>query len=133
MSKHMTGMMAVVLTAAAMLFTAPAFADHRPGNVVVMGGTMSLTGRRHIERARRIHNARKLYLEGLNARGGLLGHKVEYKIYDDGAATVNYYRPLIELYVKLITEDKVDLVLGPFGSNMKIGRSAWQSLMLQIT
>ena len=117
MTRYLTGVMVAAFAAAGMLFAAPAFADHRPGNVVVMGGTLPLTGRRHIERARRIHNARKLYVDELNARGGLLGHKVELKIYDDGAATITDYRPLIELYVKLITEDKVDLVLGPYGSN----------------
>ncbi len=44
MSKHLTGVMIVAL-AAATFFTAPAFADHRPGNVVVMGGTLSLTAK----------------------------------------------------------------------------------------
>ncbi len=45
MKKHPIAILsAAVLAAAAVLFTAPAFADHRPGNVVVMGGTVSLTG-----------------------------------------------------------------------------------------
>ena len=41
---HLTGVTVAVL-AAALFFTAPAFADHRSGNVVVMGGTLLLTGR----------------------------------------------------------------------------------------
>ena len=46
MSKHLIGMIVGALAAVAMvLLTAPAFADHRPGNVVVMGGTLLLTGR----------------------------------------------------------------------------------------
>jgi ABC-type branched-subunit amino acid transport system substrate-binding protein len=45
-----------------------AFADHRPGNVVVMGGTMSQSGR-YAEPAGRQMNAVKLYVEELNARG----------------------------------------------------------------
>ena len=44
MNRHLTGVMAAALAAAAFL-TAPAYADHRPGDVVVMGGTLSLTGR----------------------------------------------------------------------------------------
>ncbi len=39
MNKHLTGVIATVFTAT-VLFTAPAFADHRPGNVVVMGGQL---------------------------------------------------------------------------------------------
>ncbi|MEE9602932.1 MAG: amino acid ABC transporter substrate-binding protein [Thermoguttaceae bacterium] len=88
-----------------------ALADHRPGNVVVMGGTVSLTGR-YVEPSGRIHNGQKLYVEELNAGGGLLGHKVELKFYDDKSDK----RTAIELYQKLITEDKVDLVLGPYSS-----------------
>ncbi len=88
-----------------------ALADHRPGNVVVMGGTVSQTGR-YVEPAGRIHNGQILYVEELNAGGGLLGHKVELKFYDDKSDK----RTAIELYQKLITEDKVDLVLGPYSS-----------------
>ncbi len=43
MSKHLSGAMVAVFAAAAFV-TAPTFAGHRPGNVVVMGGTMALTG-----------------------------------------------------------------------------------------
>ena len=97
--------------AAATSFVSTAFANHRPGNVVVMGGTMAQSGR-YAEIGRRDFNAKKLYVEELNARGGLLGHKVELRIMDDKSD-----RPTaIELYKKLITEDKVDLILGPYSS-----------------
>jgi branched-chain amino acid transport system substrate-binding protein len=76
-----------------------------------MGGTLSLTGRFAVP-AERIYNARKLYVDDLNARGGLLGHRVELRILDDKSDK----RTAIELYQKLITKDKVDLVLGPYGS-----------------
>ena len=112
MSKHLSGVMVAVF-AAAMLFPSPAFADHRPGNVVVIGGTMSLTGYKAVPAGRTL-NARKLYVEELNARGGLLGHKVEYRVYDDKSDR----RTAIELYEKLITEDRVDLVMGPYSSNL---------------
>ncbi len=110
MSKQLSGVM-VAAFATAMLYPTPASADHRPGNVVVMGGTLSLTGRL-AGSGGRYHNSFKLYVDELNARGGLLGHKVELKIYDDKFDS----RTAVELYEKLITEDKVDLVLGPFGS-----------------
>ncbi len=35
----------IAVLAAAVLYAGTAFADHRPGNLVVMGGTLSLTGR----------------------------------------------------------------------------------------
>jgi hypothetical protein len=53
------------------MFTAPALADHRPGNVVVMGGTWSLTGRNAI-RSKLHSDTMELYVDELNARGGLL-------------------------------------------------------------
>ncbi len=112
MSKHLTAVMVAVFAAAG-LFAAPAFAGHRPGNVVVMGGTLSLTGRFAVQAGRYI-NARKLYVDELNARGGLLGHKVEMRILDDKSDI----QTAITLYEKLITEDKVDLVLGPSGSRL---------------
>ena len=64
-------------------------------------------------------DAAKLYFSGVelwrdqvNARGGLLGRKVELVVYDDrsDAATA------AKLYEKLITDDKVDLLFGPWGS-----------------
>ena len=110
MSKHLSGIVAVVL-AAAMLVPSPALADHRPGNVVVMGGTISQTGSRAVGGGLLLEG-RKLYVDELNARGGLLGHRVELKIYDGKSNK----RTAIELYERLIAEDKVDLVLGPYGS-----------------
>ena len=112
MNKRLSGVMAAVF-AAAMLFPSPAFADHRPGNVVVIGGTMGLTGR-YVEHAKLYLSARKLYVEEVNARGGLLGHKVELKILDDKSDA----RTAIELYEKLVTGDKVDLIVGPYSSGI---------------
>ncbi len=112
MQKHLI----VALALSTLLVGGTSLADHRPGNVVVMGGTTSMTGR-YVEPAGRIHNGQKLYVEELNAGGGLLGHKVELKFYDDKSDK----RTAIELYQKLITEDKVDLVLGPYSSNLADG------------
>jgi len=112
LNRHLKGVMVAVF-AAAMLYPAPASADHRPGNVVVMGGTLSLTGRYAVQGGRHL-NVRKLYVDELNGRGGLLGHKVELKIYDDKSER----RTAIELYEKLIPEDRVDIVLGPYSSHL---------------
>ena len=74
-------------------FVGAALADHRAGNVVVVGGTLALSGR-YAEPAGRFLNAWKLYVDELNQRGGLLGHKVELRILDDTSDT----RTAIDLY-----------------------------------
>ena len=81
MNKHLSGVMIAVF-ATTMLSTIPAFADHRPGNVVVIGGSWALSGG-YAEAAGVWVAGRKLYVEELNARGGLLGHRVELRILDD--------------------------------------------------
>jgi len=112
MNKHLIGAMGAML-ATAVFCSGTAFADHRPGNVVVIGGTNSGTGH-YSEPARRKLNSQKLYVDELNGRGGLLGHKVELRILDDKSDR----RTAIELYDKLITEGTVDLFLGPYGSRL---------------
>ena len=92
-------------------FVNTALADHRPGNVVIVGGTLALSGRYAVPAGRYL-NAWKLYVDELNQRGGLLGHEVELRILDDESDT----RTAIELYEKLITEDQVDLLQGPYSS-----------------
>jgi branched-chain amino acid transport system substrate-binding protein len=54
----------------------------------------------------------ELCAEDLNAKGGLLGRKVEIVVYDDQSMPATGVR----LYEKLITEDKVDAVMGPYSS-----------------
>jgi branched-chain amino acid transport system substrate-binding protein len=56
----------------------------------------------------------KIWEEETNAKGGLLGRPVKLVYYDDqtNASTVP------GIYTKLIDVDKVDLVLGPYATNM---------------
>src|SRR5699024_5867131 len=49
-----------------------------------------------------------------NANGGLLGRPVEFVIYDDQSDPTTGAR----LYERLITEDEVDLILGPYASGV---------------
>jgi branched-chain amino acid transport system substrate-binding protein len=53
----------------------------------------------------------QLCVKHTNDKGGVLGRKLELRVYDDGSDPATAVR----LYEKLITQDKVDLVLGPFG------------------
>jgi branched-chain amino acid transport system substrate-binding protein len=54
----------------------------------------------------------QLCVKHVNDKGGVLGRKLEPVLYDDGSDPATAVR----LYEKLITQDKVDLVLGPYGS-----------------
>jgi hypothetical protein len=46
----------------------------------------------------------------VNAKGGRLGRKIEFVVYDDQSMPAT----AVKLYEKLITEDKVDAVMGPY-------------------
>jgi branched-chain amino acid transport system substrate-binding protein len=54
----------------------------------------------------------ELWRDNINARGGLLGKKVEFVIYDDRSDAATSAR----LYERLITSDKVDLLISTIGS-----------------
>jgi len=78
---------------------------------VRIGMTLSLTG--PIAAPGAIQKvATETYVEDLNRRGGLLGRKVELILKDDQS------RPDMArtLYEQLVTVDKVDLIMGPYGT-----------------
>ena len=56
--------------------------------------------------------ALRIWVEDVNARGGLLGRKIELIAYDDqsSAATTP------GIYAKLLDVDKVDLIIAPYGT-----------------
>jgi branched-chain amino acid transport system substrate-binding protein len=90
-----------------------AWAQHRSNNEVLIGGAISQTGR-YAEPAGRQVNSIKLWVDEVNARGGLLGRKVVLELLDDKSDT----QTAIKLYEKLITEDKVDVLLAPYSSGI---------------
>jgi branched-chain amino acid transport system substrate-binding protein len=98
---------------AALLALAPTVAEahHRPNNEVLIGGAISQTGR-FAEPASRQVNAIRMWVEEVNGRGGLLGHKINLVLFDDKSDT----QTAVKLYEMLITEDKVDLLLAPYSS-----------------
>src|SRR4030042_2531802 len=78
-----------------------------------IGATMSETG----SYATQGVPARAGYLlcqKHVNEKGGLLGRKVEFLIYDDKSNS----KTAVALYEKLIVEDKGDAVRGPYGSTL---------------
>jgi branched-chain amino acid transport system substrate-binding protein len=82
-------------------------------NEVVVGGAISQTGR-YAEPAGRQVNSIKMWVDEVNDRGGLLGRKIKLVLLDDKSDT----QTAVKLYEKLITEDKVDVLLAPYSSGI---------------
>jgi len=106
-------MLAGALVALVMLHVDTAAANHRPNNEVLLGGAISMTGQ-YAEPAGRQVNSIKLWVDDVNGRGGLLGHKVVLRLLDDKSDI----QTSIKLYEKLITEDKMDALLAPYSSGI---------------
>ena len=76
-----------------------------------IGATMSQTGPYDTQGVP-ARNGYLLCQKHVNEKGGILGRKIEFLIYDDRSDT----KTAPALYEKLIVEDKVDAVMGPYGS-----------------
>ena len=82
------------------------------GPPVRIGGTLALTG--PLAPTALLHKiAGEIYVEELNKANGLLGRPVEWVLLDDQS------KPDVarSLYEKLITVDKVDLLMGPYATS----------------
>ena len=87
------------------------FAFSQSSSPIRIGGTLALTG--PLSATGLVHKlVSDIAIEDLNKRGGLLGRKVEYILKDDQS------KPDITrtLYEQLITNDKVDLIIGPYAT-----------------
>src|SRR5574342_538909 len=78
---------------------------------IKIGASMSVTGT-YAKPGTYQKQGYDVCIDELNAKGGLLGRKVELVIYDDQSQPAT----AVKLYEKLITEDKVDAVMGPYSS-----------------
>ena len=81
------------------------------GPPIRIGGTLALTG--PLAPTALLHKiAGEIYVEELNKGNGLLGRPVEWVLLDDQS------KPDVtrSLYEKLITVDKVDLLMGPYAT-----------------
>src|SRR6476659_6591155 len=82
------------------------------GEPIKIGVGLALTGAGAAP-SQVINTALDIWRDDINAKGGLLGRPVELVIYDDQSSPAN----VPNIYTKLITVDKVDLLLGPYGTN----------------
>ncbi|MBI5967916.1 MAG: amino acid ABC transporter substrate-binding protein [Deltaproteobacteria bacterium] len=76
-----------------------------------IGASMSLTGKYALQGGYG-REGYLLYQKHVNEKGGVLGRSIEFVIYDDRSDE----KTAVRLYEKLIAEDKVDAVMGPYGS-----------------
>src|SRR5215468_4724239 len=104
-----TGIGAALLSPA--LAAAPAFAQG--GEPIKIGFSMAQTGSLAGAGQQALLGA-QIWEEETNAKGGLLGRPVKLIYYDDQTNPAN----VPNIYTKLIDVDKVDLVMGPYGTNM---------------
>ncbi len=85
----------------------------RAADPVKVGFSMALTGA-VAQNGKQLIIALELWRDDVNAHGGLLGRPVELVYYDDQSNPAN----VPGIYTKLITVDKVDLLIGPYATNM---------------
>jgi len=103
------GWMRAALTAAA-LFCAAAAQAAEP---IRVGCSMALTGG-VAAIGKQVLAALEIWKDDVNAKGGLLGRPVEIVYYDDQSNPSN----VPPIYTKLMEVDKVDLLIGPYATNM---------------
>jgi branched-chain amino acid transport system substrate-binding protein len=81
------------------------------GQPIMVGSTLSLSGA--FAATGVIHKiAGEAFVARLNARGGLLGRPVQWVVRDDESDQAK----VSSLYEQLISQDKVDLIIGPYAT-----------------
>jgi branched-chain amino acid transport system substrate-binding protein len=105
------GVFAMILVS--MILFRPAHAEKM--NPVKVGGTVSMEGK-YRETSLMIQGSYKLWEQQVNSRGGLLGRPVKLILYDDKSR-----KDLVRThYETLVREDRVDLVLSPYGTPLTL-------------
>ncbi|MEJ0068837.1 MAG: amino acid ABC transporter substrate-binding protein [Pseudomonadota bacterium] len=105
----------MVATAALGLTAILAAGSVRAAEPIRIGLGMALTGGLAVN-GKPALLAMQIWAEDVNAKGGLLGRKVEFVYYDDQSNPSN----VPSIYTKLLDVDKVDLVVGGYATNMTV-------------
>ena len=103
-----SGLSVLLLIGALVLSSAANAADP-----IRIGMTMALTGG-VAPIGKQVLAGLQIWRDDVNAKGGLLGRPVQLVFYDDQSNPAN----VPALYTKLIEIDKVDLLIGPYATNM---------------
>ena len=85
---------------------------------IKVGVTVSLSGQYAAPGSEELQGI-QMWAHDLNARGALLGRPVDIVYYDDKSDADTS----AALYERLISEDKVDLLLGPYSSGLTLAAS----------
>lgn len=93
-------------------------ATQASGEPIKVGASLPLTGD-FSEPGSAAKLGYELWVEQVNNAGGILGRQVELTLYDNASDPDT----AVADYERLITEDKVDLVVGPFSSRLVIPTS----------
>lgn len=83
------------------------------GPPIALGGSISETGNLSADGTYVLQGI-QLAVAQINSKGGVLGRQLSFKYYDDKSDAGTAVR----LYQRLITEDKVDFLLGPYSSGI---------------
>lgn len=100
---------ALAMSLLILLFGAPA----KAGDPIKVGFSMAMTGA-VAPNGKQLLAALEIWRDDVNSQGGLLGRPVELIYYDDQSNPSN----VPGIYTKLITVDHVDLIIGPYATNM---------------
>jgi branched-chain amino acid transport system substrate-binding protein len=100
--------MRTILALATLAVVSSARAADKP---IVIGASMSLSGA-YASGGKYSLEGTQLWIDDMNERGGLLGRQLRLVYYDDKSDA----NTGVQLYEKLITDDKVDLIIGPYSS-----------------
>jgi branched-chain amino acid transport system substrate-binding protein len=109
----MTILKSLAASAAAVFMAAVAPSSAQAPNPIKVGFSMTLTGNT-APAGQQVLLALQIWRDDVNAKGGLLGRPVELVYYDDQGSPAN----APGIYSKLVDVDKVELLLGPYGTNV---------------
>ncbi len=115
LTKAWTFFLALLAISSAQLVTQAALA----AEPIRVGVTASLTGDYAVPGSDLLEGL-KMWAHDVNARGALLGREVEIVSYDDQSDPDTSAR----LYERLISDDKVDLLIGPYSSDVTLAASS---------
>lgn len=121
-----TAVVVAVVVGSAMYFLLPTMVAPKPEKEFIkIGMTISSTGAYSYASLQGFKGI-QVWVEDVNSRGGIYvkeyGKKLPVKliIYDDRSDK----EQVVRLYEKLITEDKIDIAIAPFGSTLTMAASA---------
>ncbi|MFZ5452554.1 MAG: amino acid ABC transporter substrate-binding protein [Thermodesulfobacteriota bacterium] len=100
---------------ACLLLFLPQTGPTQKGPPIRIGATISLSGK-YVELAAMGLDAMRLWEKQVNQGGGLLGRPVQLVLYDDQSQA----ELARKFYHQLVFEDKVDLVLAPYGTPLTL-------------